>query len=203
MPMPWGRAVDVREMLNAELVTITEPTSEPVLDAYDHLYVDESEDESYVIVLVVVARQWVERYTGLRLISQTTELQLDGWGRDEVLSLRTGPVQSVDSVKYDDQDDTEQTLDASKYWVDTQSMPARLTIKGQWPSLQAGKPAAVRIRMTTGYADAASVPAPIKHAIKLLVGHLFENREQTSAVEIKDVPFAAESLLEPYRLERW
>jgi uncharacterized phiE125 gp8 family phage protein len=136
-------------------------------------------------------------------MSQTTELQVDGWGRDEVLPLRVAPVQSVDSVKYDDAGDTEQTLASSKYWVDTQSFPARLTIKDQWPSLQAGKPAAVRIRMTTGYADAASVPGPIKQAIKLLIGHLFENREATAPIEIRDVPFAVEALLEPYRLERF
>lgn len=168
-----------------------------------HLHLDESIGFSYIEARIAGAREWVEQYTGRRLVTQTTELQADGWGRDEVLSLRVAPVQSVDSVKYDDADDAEQTLLATEYWADIQSAPCRITIKDQWPSLQAGKPASVRVRMTTGYGAASAVPSAIKIAIEMIVGHLLDNREASSPVQITDVPMGVESLLEPYRLHRF
>jgi uncharacterized phiE125 gp8 family phage protein len=50
----------------------------------------------------------------------------------------------------------------------------------------------------------ADVPAPVKHAVLLLVAHLYEQRtpEITGTIVAK-VAFAVDALLSPYRLVRW
>lgn len=41
--------------------------------------------------------------------------------------------------------------------------------------------------------------APLCHAMLLLVGHLYANRESTSELSIKEVPHAYDYLLQPYK----
>jgi uncharacterized phiE125 gp8 family phage protein len=57
--------------------------------------------------------------------------------------------------------------------------------------------------MVAGFGDAAEdVPSAIRHAIKLLVGGWYENREESViGVSVASLPvsLAAESLIAPYR----
>ncbi|MBA7592232.1 hypothetical protein ES708_34410 [subsurface metagenome] len=67
---------------------------------------------------------------------------------------------------------------------------------------------AIRIKYKAGYIFGEGVipahliiPEPIKQALKLIIGHLYENREEVlvgkTAIRI---PLSAESLLGPYRI---
>lgn len=42
------------------------------------------------------------------------------------------------------------------------------------------------------------IPAPVKHACKLLVGNLYANRESVVYTAVNDLPLSYEYLLEPY-----
>jgi len=57
-----------------------------------------------------------------------------------------------------------------------------------------------------GYGASGSyVPDPINHAIKMLIAHLYENRElflQTGAVP-KELPLTFRSLCAPFRIMEW
>lgn len=56
------------------------------------------------------------------------------------------------------------------------------------------------VRYRAGYADGA-VPAPIRHAILLMVGHLYENRMAvTAATNMGVMPMGVDALLSPYRV---
>lgn len=56
------------------------------------------------------------------------------------------------------------------------------------------------VRYRAGYAD-GQVPAPIRHAILLLVGHLYENRMAvTAATAMGAMPLGVDALLSPYRV---
>lgn len=52
----------------------------------------------------------------------------------------------------------------------------------------------------TGTSFLGVVPGPVLAAMKLLIGHLYENRETTSPLTIKEVPLAAKSLLTMERI---
>lgn len=43
------------------------------------------------------------------------------------------------------------------------------------------------------------MPEPIKHAIKLLVGHWYKNREATTETKQQEIPHAVDALIQPYK----
>lgn len=202
-----------------DLITITAPTDEPVTtaEAKDHLRVTHTDDDAYIDALISTARQYVEGRTGIRLMTQTVELRADsffaaglivGSGNDrnydgglqrqhfgDVISLHCAPVQSLDSIKYYDGDDVDTTLDASTYWTDLSSRPARVQTKTDWPTTNE-RIGNVRIRMTVGYASAGDVPKHFKQAMLLLIGHWYENREDTiTGTIISNIPTGVDSIL--------
>lgn len=185
------------------ILLITPPASEPVTlqEAKDHLRVDVTEDDSLIEnLLIPSARQSVETYLRRSLLEQTWELSLDCFDGD--IKLPNPPLQSVTSIKYIDVYGVEQTLAASEYTVHTQNEPGLITLAydKSWPSIRAVKNA-VKVRYVTGYADADSVPAPIKSAMLLLIGHLYENREQeVIGQSVESLLFGYKQLLFPYRI---
>jgi len=58
---------------------------------------------------------------------------------------------------------------------------------------------AVSVQFVAGYGDATDVPAGIKHAVLLIVGDLYENRENAAPRGASSLPLTAERLLWPYR----
>jgi uncharacterized phiE125 gp8 family phage protein len=70
---------------------------------------------------------------------------------------------------------------------------------GVWP-YAAEVPAAVVYRIVCGYGSGASVPAELLHAIRLIVGHWYENREEVVVGTITaTIPRGAQALLESMR----
>ena len=43
------------------------------------------------------------------------------------------------------------------------------------------------------------VPAELKHAVLMLAGHLYGNREATADIEVREVPFGVREIVESYR----
>lgn len=186
------------------LVLVTPPESEPVSvpEALTHLRVEGWEDADHVAALIATARQYVEDYTWRALVTQTWELALDEFP-EGAIELAKGRLASVTSVRYVDTAGVEQTLAPAGYQVDDVREPGRvLPSPGtSWPSTQAGRVNAVRVRFVAGYGVAAAVPAPIKAALLLIVGHLYEHRELEIVGTITtSLKFSIEALLDPYRL---
>lgn len=191
-------------------VLYSAPASEPITtaEAKTHLRVDISDDDTYIDTLVSAARQYVEQHTRRALITQTWDLWTDDFPDGDALPLGMAPLQSVTHVKYVDNTGATATMTATDYVVDSYDEPGKIVLKGSaaWPSATLQEVNGVNVRFVAGYGTAStSVPQPILHAMKLLIGHWYENREQvvvTGAVP-KSVPFAVESLLMPYRVYRW
>lgn len=200
------------------------PAIEPVTtaDAKTHLRVETTDDDTYIDLLVATARQSAESRTHRAFITQTFEMTLDrfpdntAWlhgfhgfsdafvrEADSTIYLPRSPVQSITSVQYvDDAGDT-QTLDASKYTLDSSSLVPRLVpaFGEVWPTTQLVINA-VTITFLAGYGLLASdVPDPLIHAIKLIVGTYYDPvRANVSAVSMSEIPQAADFLMGPYRV---
>lgn len=178
----------------------TAPAAEPIstADARTHCRVDDTTDNTYLDALVAAAREHCEMFTGRAFITQTWELYLDEFPADGVIRIPKPPTASITHVKYYNVDGTLTTIDAADYSLDTVNEPARLTpAYGEvWPQTLC-IPNAVVVRFVCGYGAAGSaVPASIIHAMKLLVGHWYENREQVLTGTIaSNLPMAVESLL--------
>ena len=176
-----------------------EPSEEPVTkaEAKDHLRVDITDDDTYIDALVKSARIWAEDFTRRSFVTQTWILKADAFPIGNVIYLPSPPLSSITSIKYIDTAGTTQTWASSKYDVDTDSEPGRIVpaFGEVWPTTRLVIDA-VTITFDTGYGAASSVPEDIKHAIKFLVGHWYENREEVVVGTIaKQIPQAAKSLL--------
>jgi hypothetical protein len=110
------------------------------------------------------------------------------------------------AVTYYDADNVLQTLPSSHYYVTGVSDETRcgrlwLNEPGGffWPNV-AVRPDAVRVTATYGYLNTTKVPEPIKHAIKLMVSQMYEQRTpQVTGTIVANIDFTIDALIAPYR----
>ena len=188
------------------LVVYTEPTQEPVTvdEVKTHLRIDHANDDGLLRVFIKAAREALEIELGRTLCATTLQLKLDDFPTADPykIELPKSPVQSVTSIKYYNGNGVLTTIDAANYQADTDSEPARvMPVNGYyWPTVQADKLHAVIVEYDAGYSNLDAIPQGIKHALFLLLGHWYENRESTSPLTIKQVPFALETLINQNRI---
>jgi uncharacterized phiE125 gp8 family phage protein len=184
---------------------VTAPATEPVTlaEVAAHVRQDSSADDAYLTALITVARQAVEDELNTALISQTWDAFYSGFPACEYLRLPRGPIASVSSVKYTLANDVEQTFSNLKY--DTDIRRGRIVLKDSqlWPSETLRPMDPVVVRVVMGYGAAANVPTPIKQAILLIIGHLYEHREEVTlsnvAMQAQAIAKGADALLSRYR----
>ena len=191
----------------AGLTLTTDATAEPLStsEAKVHRHIDSTAEDTLLGTLITAARKRCEKFCHRAFITQTWTLSLDGFPACRHIDLMLPPVQSVTSVQYYDLDGTQQTLNASKYQVDTASEPGRIILapsETAFPLTQTYRQGdTVEVVFVTGYGDAASdVPADIKAAIYLYLGNLWEHRESVVLGTIATkLPMGVEDLLYPYK----
>lgn len=170
-----------------------------------HLRISGDDEDTLLTGLIDTAREFLDGRNGIlgrALITQTWDLYLDDFPADDVIELPFSPAQSITEITYIDYAGNTQTLDTDAYSVNIHAYKPFivLNIGYTWPVTR-DIINAVKVRGVYGYGDDASdVPAPIRHAALLLVGHLYENREATTTLNIRDLPMAFDSLIAPYRV---
>jgi uncharacterized phiE125 gp8 family phage protein len=185
----------------------TAPAVEPITltEAKAQCRVDITDDDALITALIVAARTLVEQFLGRALCTQTWDLYLDAFPAGDTLSLPLPPLATVSYVKYTPASTgIASTFAAASYTVDAISTPGRLRLNSgySWPSDTLVVVNGVNVRFVAGYGAAAAAPAGIVQAIKLLVGHWYENREaivSTGAMP-KEIPFGIAALLWPERV---
>jgi len=170
-------------MLTASILTA--PSFEPVTlaEAQTHLIINGQDD--YINSLIKTSRIMVERYLNRSLMIQTWTAYTDRWCREFYLPY--APLLGVSSLKYYNDAGTLTTLAASNYFVSTVDEPGELEFIHDFtgPTLQQGRPNPIEIVFTSGYSSSATettqqaaVPAPMKHAMKVLMTDMHEHRGQ-------------------------
>lgn len=183
----------------------TAPTEEPITvdDAKLHCRIDEDADNLEIARLIRAARELVESETSRQLATATYTLKLDRFpcGGRPIRPPRP-PLQSVTSITYLDSGGVSTTWDSSNYIVDTSVEPGRISLayNAFYPTYRI-QSFPITIVYVAGYGAATAVPEGIKHAMRLLIGNWYENRESSiSGTIIGEVPLAFERLLSNYRL---
>jgi uncharacterized phiE125 gp8 family phage protein len=188
------------------LVLTAAPAAQPIslAEVKAHLRIDASEEDALLATLIVAARMFVERTLGVALITQGWSYFLDFWPPSGCLTLPIAPVQDITAVTVHDGASGATEFDAASYAVDVLSAPARVVLKGAVPPVASRVLNAFEIAFTAGYGDEAEdVPAPIRHALTLLVAHWFERREPVVlGLGAQEVPTTVAGLLLPYRRVR-
>lgn len=193
-------------------VLVTPPADVPVTlaEAKAHLRVEHAEDDAFITAKVAAAVAHLDGLSGVLgrcLMTQTWRFDFDGFPDDRALRLvfpdivRTGD--DVPVVTYRDLAGAVQTLDAAAYHAieDARGSALRLASGASWPETS-DHPAAVSVTASFGYADAASVPGPLKAAVLEMVGDLYRFRETAViGVTAAAIPMSAdvERMIRPYR----
>lgn len=182
------------------LTRVTDPTAEPVslAEAKTHLRVDTTADDALIASLVVAAREAIEEISGRSLMTQTWDLVFDAFP-DAPFTVPRPPLASVTHITYTDKDGNESTFASANYVVDTNSEPGRVALAtdAEWPSTTLYPIGAVVVRFVAGYGNAGDVPERYLQALKLVIGHWYENREAiaTTGAMPKEMPLAVQALL--------
>jgi len=191
-------------MLWDRLRRITAPAVQVVTlaEAKDHLKIEFDDHDALITALIDAATSQVDGAAGIgsALITQTWRLSFDYWPSSPI-QIPLGPVQSVTSITYVDGSGATQTWSPAGYQVDVDGAVARIVpaYSTTWPVARL-QPGAIKITFVAGYGPSANdVPADLKAAIKLLIGHLFANREAASDKAIAALPFGVEAILNRYR----
>lgn len=165
-----------------------------VAEAKLHLRVDGDDDDALIESMIAAATGHLDGYDGVlgrAIMSQTWREDFDGFPTG--FRLRMGPVSGLVSVVYTDDAGDPQTVTGARLLTSGGVTFVYPALGASWPS-----GSGVAIEYTAGY---AVVPAPLKAAILLHVGALYENREAVSDKSMAAVPLAYESLVSPYRRE--
>lgn len=188
------------------------PSNLPVLLGEVKNYIrvndDVTEDDALIVGLMQSATKLAESYLNRHLITQTLDLTLDCFPSSDygVIYLPKAPVQSITSITYVDDNGATQTWGASNYLLDSKQEPARLTTAYNisYPSIRE-QLNSVTIRHVVGYgANPSDVPENIRVAIMLLVGEMYNSRQESVyGVSVSQVSITADRLLSPYRLQRF
>lgn len=177
-----------------------------VAEAKAHLRVDHDDDDVLIEGLIDAATAHLDGWSGILgrcLVNQTWEESFSCFPRGDRLRFRLWPVVSISSVTYRDADDAEQTLSAALYagpLADGAGAYLALNDGEVWPSTYT-RDDAVTVTYVAGHGAAASdVPAAIRHAALLMIGHWYAQREAVSAAgQSAEVPIGVSALLAPYR----
>jgi uncharacterized phiE125 gp8 family phage protein len=119
----------------------------------------------------------------------------------QYVRLAMGPLIEVTAVQYYDIDGALQTDTLSNYEITGTDFTTRIGPKSgfNWPVTQ-DRADAIRIEYTAGYgATSASVPETLRHAMMLLIGHWYDNRENTMMDELSNIPYGFDMLVDMHR----
>lgn len=185
----------------------TAATSEPIAlsEAKLFLKVDTSDDDALIGTIISSAREYVENFTGYQLLSATYTQYLDKFpNKNTAIELLMNPVSAVTHVKYYDSDNALQTWNTSNYDTDLKGKPARITLANNatFPTVY-DRTNGVEIKFVAGYAStsATGFPKQLLNAMYLIIGHLYENRQDVIVGSIvSEMKKGADSILRQYRI---
>lgn len=146
------------------------PASEPVTlaEAKAQCGVSGTDKDPVLNLLIAASRTFVENYCGIRIVSQTVEVECDDWSDFRRLSI--APIIDVTVIEYVDTAGDVQTLPTSVYLVNDFHLQPSITLKynQRWPAIQMGSK--IKITATVGY---ETVPSDLKAAILLSISKHF------------------------------
>ena len=183
------------------LAVATQPVVEPVslamAKAHLSLLPEQEDDDTLIVSMIATARRLIERRLGVALAPQQLRAKFDatdgmGWtrGPDNVgpVVLRLPVVPVLAGGGYPVALDVDGTaVSSSTYTVDADAGEIRFASAPQMSDLTT--------LTVTYWAGQATVSPQLRTAVLLYVGHLYANREASSADSPSAVPLAFETLL--------
>lgn len=200
----WEQSRNVRLVAKGtgEQITIEQARSHLRLDTYGSPP-SHPDDAMITDVYLPIARAMCEVISGRSFIPQTYEAVFSGFPgyyQQQRLKLGVGPVRGIESVTYQEGGQT-MTMDAAGYVLDPTDDSLVPAYGTTWPTVCA--PSTMRVRFSAGYDVAGASPyefiMPAQHlwAVYLALGHVYENRENTTSLNLTAIPMGINAMLLP------
>lgn len=182
---------------------MTEPIS--VAEAARYLRVDADDpDYSDLSARITAARMAVEQFLNASVVRRTRTRRLDAFPADGRIVLPNGPVASITSIGYVDEDGANQTVASYLLVADSERLRDVLTpaYGESWPTTR-DQIGAVTITyvagMMTGDSPSVLAEEDVRNAILLTLSDLWDNRSGAFVGTIHTINPTVERLLMPYR----
>lgn len=188
-----------------------------VTEAKDHLrVVDDGDDNTYIGALIDAATAWCEDFCDRTFADKQYTVAFDDFPALRVelprppVRLHATAASATVTISYVDTGGTTQTLTWSQsgtqnFRLDRDHVPALIypLYLQNWPSVRLDDKS-VQITYLAGYGSPQSVPPGARHAIKMLVGHWYANREAVLTGTIsKEIELAVAALLSPLKWKQY
>lgn len=173
----------------------SEPANEPVTvdELKAHLRVDGDAEHDYLSLLIMAARQYVETTLRRSLMPCTWELITDA---QDAITLSMPPIVSVESATDENNAAVSHTL----------TMAGDVKLTGVSGLVKIAYTAGMSLESDEAHTQRDKVPALYRHAIKLIAGHLYENREDVivgAGITASQLPSGVDRLLSANRNVRF
>lgn len=169
-------------------------------------------DEDYIKELRASAISTIEEQFNTSLINRTHTLVIDRFpyywvSVQQLIPMQVGivipvwPLNTITAMTYTDFLNVSQTVDVTKLQLRKYKPPSIFAEQGKvWPFVNPQQVANVTITFTAGFATLKPVPGELKHAIRLMVGHWYKNREPAQQALLQAMPMGIDELL---RTHKW
>lgn len=186
---------------------LTPPAEEPVslAEAKAQIRLQIADDDAAVTRKIKAARERCEAEIARAFVTTSFRLRLDGFNNRydhptwysnlHPIAIPRADLIAVSAINYINSAGVSTVLAPSNYTVIPGAPGWVFPSYGHsWPSARS-QPGALTVDFTAGYGTAANVPAVIKEAVLMLMGHLYENREATTDLKLMELPLGVRALL--------
>lgn len=178
-------------------ILIEPPETEPLMldEAKAFLRVEHAVEDELIASLIKAARMAVETATRRALITQGFRIVLDAWPAGDRIPSPVSPLRSLTGARVRAANGSATDLNLAAFTLDTASSVIHFD---RGLVSEPGQPiAGIEIEVTAGYGeDAASVPEPLRQAMRFLVARYYAQRDR---IEKDELPETVRALLASYR----
>ncbi|HWW50037.1 MAG TPA: head-tail connector protein [Xanthobacteraceae bacterium] len=183
-------------------ILLKAPEIEPLslLEAKQFLRVEHDADDTVIAALIAAARGHVEAQTRCALLTQTWRLSLDCWPGDGRIAPRLAPLQQVAAARVFDGGGVPQQIDVGRFVVD---LAGGVIAAPAWSLPLPGRPVGgIELDVVCGFGNAPSdVPEVLRHAVRTLIAHWYENRGLTAIGQsVAMMPASVAAMIGAYRV---
>ncbi len=185
-------------------ILLTGPAIEPwsVAEAKSYLRAENDDDDTVIASLISAARNQVEALTRCALIAQTWRFVRDQWPPDGRIKLGRGPLRSLTAARVYDSASNASAVDAGMFVLDK---AGGVIASPSWALPVPGRASAgIELDVEIGFGTAATdVPDVLRHAIRTLVAHWYENRGLIAIGQtVAMMPASVNAMIASYRVRR-
>jgi len=183
-------------------ILLVAPAAEPlsVAEAKNFLRVEQDDDDVLIGALIAAARNQIEALTRRGLLTQTWRLVLDRWPNDGRIAPKLAPLRAVSAARIYDAANNASAIDAGRFVINA---AADAIAAPGWSVPAPGRDVAgIELDVIVGFGDsAADVPDVLRHAVRTLVAHWYENRGLAAiGANVAMLPGSVSAMIASYRV---